>query len=54
MFFRSIAAGRGDGLAVILSGAGADGALGVRAAQEAGGVVLAQDPVRSRHTDVLL
>jgi two-component system, chemotaxis family, CheB/CheR fusion protein len=44
MFFRSIAAGRGDGLAVILSGAGADGSLGVRAAQEAGGVVFAQDP----------
>lgn len=44
MFFRSIASARGDGLAVILSGAGADGSIGVRAIQEAGGVVFAQEP----------
>ncbi len=35
MFFRSIAAGRGDGMAVVLSGAGSDGALGVRKVKEA-------------------
>ena len=35
MFFRSAAAGRGDGLAVVLSGAGSDGAMGVRAVKEA-------------------
>jgi two-component system, chemotaxis family, CheB/CheR fusion protein len=29
MFFRSAAAARGDGLAVVLSGAGSDGALGI-------------------------
>lgn len=44
VFFRSIASARGDGLAVILSGAGADGSIGVRAIQEAGGVVFAQEP----------
>jgi two-component system CheB/CheR fusion protein len=44
MFFRSLAAGRGDGLAVILSGAGSDGATGVRAVKEAGGVIFVQEP----------
>ena len=44
MFFRSVASARGDGLAVILSGAGSDGALGVRAIKEGGGVVLVQEP----------
>ncbi len=47
MFFRSIAAARGDGMAVILSGAGADGSNGVRAIQEAGGVVFAQEPAEA-------
>ncbi len=44
VFFRSVASARGDGMAVILSGAGDDGANGVRAVTEAGGVVFAQDP----------
>ncbi|MFN4062268.1 MAG: chemotaxis protein CheB [Paracoccus hibiscisoli] len=44
MFFRSVAAVRGDGLAVILSGAGSDGALGIREMKEAGAVVFVQDP----------
>lgn len=43
-FFESVAAARGDGFAVILTGAGADGALGVRKMKEAGGVILVQDP----------
>src|SRR5215467_3504250 len=43
-FFRSVAVGRGDGLAVVLSGAGSDGALGVRAMKEAGSVIFVQDP----------
>lgn len=44
VFFRSVAAARGDGMAVILTGAGADGSNGVRAIPEAGGVVFAQEP----------
>jgi two-component system, chemotaxis family, CheB/CheR fusion protein len=39
LFFRSLA-GKGDGIAVIMSGAGSDGALGVKAVKEAGGIVL--------------
>ncbi|WP_424362883.1 chemotaxis protein CheB [Methylocystis parvus] len=44
LFFESVAAGRGDGIAVLLSGSGSDGTLGMRAVKEAGGVVFAQDP----------
>jgi len=42
--FRSVAERLGDGFAVILSGAGSDGVLGVRAVKEAGGIILIQDP----------
>ena len=42
--FRSVAKRLGDGFAVILSGAGSDGAIGVRAVKEAGGIILVQDP----------
>ena len=44
LLFRSVAERIGDGFAVILSGAGSDGALGVRAVKEAGGIILVQDP----------
>ncbi|MFW5660405.1 MAG: chemotaxis protein CheB [Oceanicaulis sp.] len=44
LFFRSIAEAREDGIAMVLSGAGADGAVGVRAVKEAGGLILVQDP----------
>ena len=44
MFFRSAASGRGDGFAVVLSGAGSDGAIGVRKIKEAGGVIFVQEP----------
>lgn len=44
MFFRSVADARNDGYAVVLTGAGADGAVGVRKVAEAGGLVLVQDP----------
>ncbi|NTI33028.1 chemotaxis protein CheB [Rhizobium rhizogenes] len=47
MFFRSVAAARGDGVAVILSEAGADGALGVNAIKEAGGVIMVQEPAEA-------
>jgi two-component system CheB/CheR fusion protein len=44
MFFRSVAVARGDGVAVVLTGAGTDGSLGVAAVKEAGGVIMVQDP----------
>ena len=47
MFFRSIASARGDGVAIVLSGTGSDGAVGVRAIKEAGGVVMVQDPAEA-------
>lgn len=44
LFFRSVAEARGDGMAVILSGTGSDGATGVRDIKEAGGVIFVQEP----------
>lgn len=43
-FFRSVAQARGDGMAVILSGSGADGSNGLRSVHERGGVIFAQEP----------
>jgi two-component system, chemotaxis family, CheB/CheR fusion protein len=43
-FFRSVADQHGDGFAIILTGAGSDGAVGVKAVKEAGGLILVQDP----------
>jgi two-component system CheB/CheR fusion protein len=48
-FFRSVAEQVGDGFAVILSGAGSDGTIGVRAIKEAGGIVLVQDPSEAEY-----
>ena len=43
-FFRSLADDRGNrAIAVVLSGTGSDGTLGLRAVKEAGGITLAQD-----------
>ncbi|MBO0716612.1 MAG: PAS domain-containing protein [Rhizobiales bacterium] len=52
LFFRSLAEKLGDGFAVILSGAGADGAIGVRAVKEAGGIILVQDPSESEYASM--
>lgn len=51
-FFRSLAAHGGDGYAVILSGAGADGVQGAKAINEAGGIVLVQDPQEAEHASM--
>jgi two-component system CheB/CheR fusion protein len=51
LFFRSLA-GKGDGIAVILSGAGSDGALGVKAIKEAGGIVLVQEPTEAEYSSM--
>ena len=48
-FFRSLAQQHGDGFAVILTGAGSDGAVGVKAVKEAGGIILVQDPAEAEH-----
>jgi two-component system CheB/CheR fusion protein len=50
LFFRSLAAQHGDGFAVILSGGGSDGAVGVKAVKEAGGIVLVQDPGEAEYS----
>jgi len=47
MFFRSVARARGDGFAVVMSGAGSDGSVGVRKVKEAGGVIFVQDPAEA-------
>lgn len=49
LFFRSLAAEHHDAFAIVLSGAGADGAQGVRAVKEAGGLVLVQEPREAEH-----
>lgn len=50
-FFRSLAE-HGDGFALILSGAGSDGALGLRAVKEAGGIILVQDPEEAEYSSM--
>src|SRR5581483_855988 len=42
----------GDGFAVILSGAGSDGAIGVRAIKEAGGIILIQEPNEAEYSSM--
>jgi two-component system CheB/CheR fusion protein len=49
LFFRSFAEQHGDGFAIILSGAGADGAIGVKDVKEAGGIILVQDPTEAEY-----
>jgi two-component system CheB/CheR fusion protein len=52
LFFRSLAERIGDGFAVVLSGAGSDGAIGVRAVKEAGGIILVQDPSEAEYSSM--
>ncbi len=52
LFFRSLAEKLGDGFAVILSGAGSDGATGVREVKEAGGIILVQDPNEAEYSSM--
>ncbi len=49
-FFRSLAKDRRDkAVAVVLSGSGTDGTLGLRAIKEAGGLVIAQQPESAQY-----
>jgi two-component system CheB/CheR fusion protein len=52
LLFRSAAERLGEGFAVILSGAGSDGAIGVRAVKEAGGIILVQDPAEAEYSSM--
>ncbi|MET0675945.1 MAG: chemotaxis protein CheB [Bradyrhizobium sp.] len=49
LFFRSLAEQHGDGFAVILTGAGSDGAIGIKSVKETGGLILVQDPAEADH-----
>jgi two-component system CheB/CheR fusion protein len=51
-FFRSVAERIGDGFAVVLSGAGSDGSLGVRAVKESGGIILVQEPSEAEYSSM--
>lgn len=49
-FLRSLADDQGDrAIAIIMSGTGTDGTLGVRAIQAAGGIVFVQDPAEAKY-----
>jgi two-component system CheB/CheR fusion protein len=49
VFFRSLAEEHGDGAAIILSGTGSDGAVGMRAIKEKGGLLLVQSPEEAEY-----
>jgi two-component system CheB/CheR fusion protein len=49
LFFRSVADQHGDGFAIILSGGGSDGTIGVKAVKEGGGLILVQDPKEAEY-----
>jgi two-component system CheB/CheR fusion protein len=52
-FFRSLAADRQEqGVCIVFSGAGSDGALGVREIRGAGGLTFAQDPATAQFADM--
>jgi two-component system CheB/CheR fusion protein len=51
-FFRSQAHQHGDGFAVVLTGGGSDGAVGIKAVKEAGGIILVQDPAEADHSSM--
>ena len=49
LFFRSLAAEGGDNFAIVFSGAGSDGSVGIKAVKEAGGIILVQDPEEAEY-----
>jgi two-component system CheB/CheR fusion protein len=48
-FFRSLAAHYDDGAAIILSGTGSDGAVGIQPIKEGGGIILVQSPEEAEY-----
>lgn len=47
LFFRSLAEAHGDGFALIFSGSGSDGSVGLKSVKENGGLVLVQEPTEA-------
>src|SRR5262249_56627083 len=52
LFLRSLAEQHGDGFAIVFTGAGSDGAAGVKAVKEAGGIILVQDPNEAEYASM--
>ncbi len=52
LFFRSLAAQRRNDFAIVLTGAGSDGAVGIKAIKEAGGIILVQDPAEAEYASM--
>jgi two-component system CheB/CheR fusion protein len=52
LFFRSLGEQYGDGFAVILTGAGSDGAIGLKAVKEGGGIILVQNPDEAEYASM--
>jgi two-component system CheB/CheR fusion protein len=46
-FFRSVGEQHGDGFAIVLSGGGSDGSVGLKAIKEGGGLILVQEPAEA-------
>ena len=51
-FFRSLAQHHANGAAIILSGTGSDGSVGIKGIKEGGGLILAQDPTEAEYGDM--
>ncbi|MBX2999929.1 MAG: PAS domain-containing protein, partial [Caldilineaceae bacterium] len=51
-FFQSLAKHQGDGAAIILSGAGSDGAVGIQSIKEKGGLILVQSPDEAEYNSM--
>ncbi len=49
LFLLSLADQQGDGFAVVLTGGGSDGSVGVKAVKETGGIILVQDPEEAEY-----
>ncbi len=54
IFFRSLAAVHASPMAIVMSGGGSDGALGIRSVKEASGVILVQAPQDAAHDSMPL
>jgi two-component system CheB/CheR fusion protein len=49
LFFRSLASSHPDSAAIVLSGSGTDGAVGIKAVKESGGLLMVQHPEEAEY-----